>query len=209
MNERTNLPEFLRSLPQGTFIYSPLYGYVRVQEVNASGIVVALPEGHDPELPDTLLFRDTGRLANHEYDGDEYQLFPSHICRDWSFLNFVENDVMVMEFGYKDGLVVNYITLYDGVKVSGEWYVKVKYAAYGAYDKLYDFKTISFQPVHWDELSLSFRGATEEEAQHLLSVLKKCTDDVKAQAQVVAYLQTLNAAKRWSWPCPHREKANM
>lgn len=55
MKQRTTLADFLRSLPQGTILYSPLCGYVKVWEVNDSGIVVVLPENHGPELPDTLL----------------------------------------------------------------------------------------------------------------------------------------------------------
>ena len=53
MKQRTTLADFLRSLPQGTILYSPLCGYVKVWEVNDSGIVVVLPENHGPELPDT------------------------------------------------------------------------------------------------------------------------------------------------------------
>lgn len=190
MKQRTTLADFLRSLPQGTILYSPLCGYVKVWEVNDSGIVVVLPENHGPELPDTLLFRDNGHLANHECDDDEkYQIFPTHICRTWRFLRFKENEVVTMEYKYECGQVTKFIVLYDGINVSGEWTIKVKQAAYGTYEKLYDFNTLSLQPMYTDTFTLSFRYANKEEARHFLSVLKACTDDVRAQAQVAAHLQ--------------------
>jgi len=192
MIKATKLAAFLRSLPVGTNLYSPLCGYVKVFAVNDSGILVALPDDHAPGVLDTLLFRDNGHLANHEHDDDdEYQIFPSRICRSWRFLRFKKDDVVVMEFEHTDGNVAKYTMLYEGVDVSGEWHVHAKCVVYGDCDEFSDLDTLSFQPIQWEEQKLFFRFAHEEEARHLLSVMKAHGADLKAQAQVAAHIQEI------------------
>lgn len=202
MIRATKLAAFLRSLPVGTILYSPLCGYVKVFDVNDSGIVVSLPDGHDPDFSDTLLFRDNGHLANHERDDDgEYQIFPSRICRNWRFLRFKEDDVIVMEFEYTYGNVAKYTMLYKGVDASGEWYIHAEYVVYGDCDAFSDLDTLSFQPIQWEEQKLSFRFAHEEEARHLLSVMKAHGADLKAQAQVAAHIQDIKLLEQINRQC--------
>lgn len=190
-NKTTRLANFLRSLPKGTILYSPLCGCVRVMEVNASGILVELPDNNDPALPDTLLYRDNGHLANHESNtGKKYQIFPSCICLNWRVLRFRKGEIIVMEYKYKDGNVAKYTMIYDGVGVAYErCCILAQYAVYGNLDTLIDHHEFSFQPVHFDEQELSFRYANHDEAMHFLTVLKTCCDDKKAQALVAAHLQ--------------------
>ena len=190
---RTQLAQFLRSLPKGTNLYSPLCDYVKFVDVNESGIMVSLPTSHAPELPDTLLFRDNGHMANHEQDNDEkYQIFPSHVCRSWRFLRFKKGDVIVMEFNYKDGSSAKYTVLYEGFDVSHEWHIHARYIVCGDSDEWSFSKEVSFQPLLWKENELLFRYANRDEAIHFLAVLKTRGADVKAQALVAAHLQDIN-----------------
>lgn len=81
MNENLNLVEILKDCPQGTKLYSPIYGDVEL---------VNVLQGEDTRYPIeikinynlTKTFTNGGRLLV-DYDG-ECVLFPSKEQRDWS-----------------------------------------------------------------------------------------------------------------------------
>lgn len=81
MNENLNLVEILKDCPQGTKLYSPIYGDVEL---------VNVLQGEDVEYPIEIklnnnlieTFTNGGRLLV-DYDG-ECILFPSKYQRDWS-----------------------------------------------------------------------------------------------------------------------------
>ena len=85
MNENLNLVEILKNCPEGTKLYSTIYGDVELGEVrlndNAYPIEIKIGEGSDM-ICDTT---NDGRLLD-EFPG-ECTLFPSKEQRDWSKFN--------------------------------------------------------------------------------------------------------------------------
>lgn len=81
MNENLNLTETLKDCPQGTKLYSPIYGDVELVNV-LQGEDVNYPI--EVKLYNNLIetFTNGGRLLV-DYDG-ECVLFPSKDQRDWS-----------------------------------------------------------------------------------------------------------------------------
>ena len=79
MNENLNLVEILKDCPEGTKLYSPIYGDVELVKVHNNGdhpIEVRLSNNtHDYFAKDGRIYAD--------YDG-ECMLFPSREERDWS-----------------------------------------------------------------------------------------------------------------------------
>ena len=93
MNEKLNLVEILKDCPEGTKLYSPIFGDVELVKVHNGGdypIEVKLSETSNGE------FTKDGRFFLN-YDG-ECMLFPSREERDWSKLK----DKLV-ESKFKDG----------------------------------------------------------------------------------------------------------
>lgn len=78
MNENLNLVEILKDCPEGTKLYSPVFGEVEFEGINdiIGPIVVTTNIGH-PEC-----FTADGKMFAR-YDG-ECVLFPSKEQRDWS-----------------------------------------------------------------------------------------------------------------------------
>ena len=82
MNENLNLVEILKDCPEGTKLYSPIFGDVELVKVYSQAeatnfhIVVKLSDG------ETDAFTKDGKLFT-EYNG-ECMLFPSKDQRDWS-----------------------------------------------------------------------------------------------------------------------------
>ena len=64
MKQNIKLKNFLRSLPEGAKLYSPLLGWVKVADVNDSGICVV--NIFDQKDNESYLFRDDAHLANFE-----------------------------------------------------------------------------------------------------------------------------------------------
>ena len=79
MNENINLLEILKDCPQGTKLYSTIYGDVEFESINedkSHPIIVRIDDDH------TECFSSDGRIYSF-YDG-ECTLFPSREQRDWS-----------------------------------------------------------------------------------------------------------------------------
>ncbi len=80
MNENLNLAEILKDCPEGTKLYSPIYGDVKFEEINKDRlhpIIVRICDGH------TEYFTADGKKYYGIYNG-ECILFPSKDQRDWS-----------------------------------------------------------------------------------------------------------------------------
>ena len=79
MNENLNLIEILKDCPQGTKLYSTMYGDVEFESIDedkSHPIIVRICKGH------TECFSADGKIYSF-YDG-ECTLFPSREQRDWS-----------------------------------------------------------------------------------------------------------------------------
>lgn len=79
MNENLNLVEILKDCPEGTKLYSPIYGDVELVKVHNDGIYPIQVKLRNYTL---YSFAKDGR-AFAEYNG-ECMLFPSKDQRDWS-----------------------------------------------------------------------------------------------------------------------------
>lgn len=82
MNENINLIEILKDCPQGTKLYSTMYGDVEFESINedkSHPIIVRIDDDH------TECFSIDGKIYSF-YDG-ECVLFPSKEERDWSKFN--------------------------------------------------------------------------------------------------------------------------
>ena len=81
MNENLNLVEILKDCPEGTKLYSPVYGYVELVSVSRNEEAVYPIEIKKSNNALDSFTKD-GRIFA-EYDG-ECMLFPSREQRDWS-----------------------------------------------------------------------------------------------------------------------------
>lgn len=79
MNENLNLVEILKDCPEGTKLYSPIYGDVELVKVHNDGIYPIQVKLRNYTL---YSFAKDGRVFA-EYNG-ECMLFPSKDQRDWS-----------------------------------------------------------------------------------------------------------------------------
>ena len=81
MNENLNLVEILKDCPEGTKLYSPVFGEVEFESINdiIGPIVVTTNTGN------AECFTADGKM--HTYYSDECLLFPSKDQRDWSKFN--------------------------------------------------------------------------------------------------------------------------
>ena len=85
MNENLNLIEILKDCPQGTKLYSTVFGEVkfdRIDTILSHPIVVRIGSIEDDH---TETFAADGRL--YSYHNGECALFPSKKQRDWSKFN--------------------------------------------------------------------------------------------------------------------------
>ena len=78
MNENLNLLEILKDCPEGTKLYSPVFGEVKFESINdiIGPIIVTTNTGN------AEYFTADGKMYNY-YNG-ECLLFPSKEQRDWS-----------------------------------------------------------------------------------------------------------------------------
>ena len=81
MNENLNLVEILKDCPEGTKLYSPVFGEVEFESINdiIGPIVVTTNTGN------AECFTADGKM--HTYYSDDCLLFPSKEQRDWSKFN--------------------------------------------------------------------------------------------------------------------------
>ena len=82
MNENIDLTEILKDCPEGTKLYSPLFGYVELKEIDTSKVYSV-----NVKLTSGLIesFTKEGKLYDRDYYKDtECVLFPSKEQRDWS-----------------------------------------------------------------------------------------------------------------------------
>ena len=81
MNENLNLVEILKDCPEGTKLYSPVFGEVEFESINdIIGPIIVTTDTGNAEC-----FTADGKMYNY-YNG-ECLLFPSKEQRDWSKFN--------------------------------------------------------------------------------------------------------------------------
>lgn len=161
MKQNIKLKNFLRSLSEGAKLYSPLLGWVKVAEVNDSGIcVVNLSDQKDNEC---YLFRDDAHLANFEQG--EPMLLPSSSCRSWDILNFNDGDIVAVDILLNSGKMKTFIMKFKGLSVDPSF--TVHYYLLGSLKTktlLIDQEMIIHGSYSRERLII-FRSATETEEE--------------------------------------------
>ena len=161
MKQNIKLKNFLRSLPEGAKLYSPLLGWVKVAEVNDSGIcVVSLSDQKDKE---SYLFRDDAHLANFEQG--EPMLLPSFSCRSWDILNFNDGDIVAVDILLNRGKMKTYIMKFKGLSV--EPFFTVHYYLFESLKTktLFIDQEMICHSSYSRERLIVFRSATETEEE--------------------------------------------
>lgn len=81
MNEKLNLAEILKDCPEGTKLFSPIFGDCQLDRVSESQIIVTLPNTWHRSFWSDGTYIVTG---DRDILGVECMLFPSRENRDWS-----------------------------------------------------------------------------------------------------------------------------
>lgn len=97
MNNNINIAGILRDMPEGTPLYSPVCGDLKLDEVTPNGIFCLQPDGMDNGK--RMAFMEDGHLKNYGdfADHGECLLFPSASMRDWDKF-FKRGDVVYNEY---------------------------------------------------------------------------------------------------------------
>lgn len=95
METKLNIAEILKDKPQGTKLYSPLFGNVYLLCTKA-GIIRAKHHGENENM--AMFFRN-GKY--YSYPESEPLLFPSKEMRDWSKFAWKKGDVLIDDAGHK------------------------------------------------------------------------------------------------------------
>jgi hypothetical protein len=91
--ELKNIDDLLRECPEGTKLYSPIFGVVSLENVNTDGWIKVIPK----RTGILQLFYPDGRFSE---DG-EVMLFPSDTNRNWDnfVIPFKDGDILATELG--------------------------------------------------------------------------------------------------------------
>ena len=169
MEHNKRLRSFLRSLSEDAMLYSPLFGWVKVVEVNESGICVAsLSDQKDNE---SYLFRDDAHLANFEQG--EPMLLPSFSCRSWDILDFNDGDIVAVDILLNSGKMKTFIMKFKGLSVDHSF--TVHYYLLGSLKTktlLIDQEMIIHGSYSRERLII-FRSATETEEEKFKAKVEK------------------------------------
>lgn len=169
MEHNKRLRIFLRSLSEGAMLYSPLFGFVKVAEVNDSGIcVVSLSDQKDNE---SYLFRDDAHLANFEQG--EPMLLPSFSCRSWDILDFNDGDIVAVDMLLNSSKMKTFIMKFKGLSVDPSF--TVHYYLLGSLKTrtlLIDQEMIIHGSYSRERL-IVFRPATEKEEEKFKAKVEK------------------------------------
>lgn len=189
--ENEKLAAFFFGLSEGAMLYSPLFGYMKVGETNASGIMMTIPNLREDE-PSDFLFRYNGRAAC--FDEGECLLFLSPLYRRWNVLNFQPGDIVAMDIKYKDGNTLTYVMIFSEVECTG--YPKIiTYAGLSKNsDVLIPYALLDLCGTCAEEESIELRFATPTEEKLLGNALEKIGKqwDKEKQRLVPLFSETPN-----------------
>lgn len=168
--ENEKLAAFLHGLPKGAMLFSPLLGYIKVYDINASGVVVALPNPVKKE-PYDWLFLYNGRISR--FSKGECMLFLSHLYRRWNVLNFEPGDIVAMDFKYKDGNTLTYVVIFSDVENIGYPKIKTFACLCKNSDVLTLYALLDLRGTCAEEESIELRYATPTEEKLLNNAVEK------------------------------------
>ncbi len=162
--ENEKLAFFLHGLSKGAMLYSPLLGYMEVYDINASGVVVALPNPVKKE-PYDWPFLYNGRILR--FSNGECMLFLSHLYRRWNVLNFQPGDIVAMDIKYKDGNTLTYVMIFSDVESTDYPKIRTYACLCKNSDVLTPYALLDLRGTHEEEESIELRYATPTEEKLL------------------------------------------
>lgn len=168
--ENEKLAVFLHSLPKGAMLFSPLLGYIEVYDINASGVVVALPNPVKKE-PYDWSFLYNGRISR--FSKGECMLFLSHLYRRWNVLNFERGDIVAMDIKYKDGNTLTYVVIFSDVENTDYPKIKTFACLCKNSDVLTPYALLDLRGTCAEEESIELRYATPTEEKLLNNAVEK------------------------------------
>ena len=170
MNENLNLEEILKDCPEGTELYSTMFGEVKLDYIeNGSEYPINVKSKSGVSESFTL----DGKYCS-DYDG-ECTLFPSRDQRDWSKFNhkkeelvppceFKDGDILSYQCGYLKNRTI-YIYRYNKI-MNTSYYVALS----GNTDST--FMISNKEKCDLNGYNITVRFATEEEKQKLFDAIK-------------------------------------
>ncbi len=93
--ENINIAELLKGCPQGTKLYSPIFGDVYLDKIRPHLVIVVTTDKEQGDIKEEFLY--DGRYGMN----GECMLFPSKDQRDWNKFqrHFKDGDIIISEFG--------------------------------------------------------------------------------------------------------------
>lgn len=167
--ENEKLAAFFFGLSEGAMLYSPLFGYMKVRETNASGIMMTIHNLREDESSG-FLFRYNGRAAC--FDKGECLLFLSHLYRRWNVLNFQPGDIVAMDIKYKDGNTLTYVMIFSEVECTDYPRIRTYACLCKNSDVLTFYAQLDFCGTSEEE-SIELRYATPTEEKLLINAVEK------------------------------------
>ena len=153
MENKINIAEILKDCPKGIELYSPIFGELKFNEVNAINNRILVVQQNDYIAE----FESDGRLINCK--NGECLLFPSKNQRDWSKFQrpFIDGDIVVCT-----NKSCTFTAIFKSMRDGSSFY---------RYGVMYDNK---FRCLvnDWSDFNDSCRLATEEEKQKLFQTIK-------------------------------------
>lgn len=153
MEQKINVAELLKDCPKGMELYSPIFGKLKFNEVNAINNRILVVQQNDYIAE----FESDGRLINCK--NGECLLFPSKDQRDWSKFQrpFKDGDIVVCT-----NHSCTFTAIFKGMRDGSSFY---------RYGVMYDneFRCLVND---WSDFNDSCRLATEEEKANLFDAIK-------------------------------------
>lgn len=154
MENKINIAELLKDCPSGMELYSPIFGELKFNEVNAINNRILVVQQNDYITE----FESDGRLINCK--NGECLLFPSKDQRDWSKFQrpFMDGDILISGLNSCEGnpFIFKQLNSFGNAKC---------YCAINCYGKLI------FNSANWAFIK-GCRFATEEEKTKLFDAIK-------------------------------------
>lgn len=127
MEKKINIAEILRDMPQGTKLYSPLFGKCEYIHIDNSIYPITIKAQSTYSTASEFIMTKDGRYFAG-YEEAECSLFPSARMRDWNKF-FKRGDVVANEYsglitvfdGWKNDDYTKFNTTIDYYKVSDSW----------------------------------------------------------------------------------------
>lgn len=153
MKSDINIADILKNKPQGTKLYTDVFGeltVVNICPINKIGITLAGIKGKE------LWFYNDGRYSIH----GEPILFPSNMMRDWSKFAWQKGDVLVNEYNahvifekFEDNTYTTFI---------GRHYFDSDNSRYSYISRLYSLSTNQFHIEEGDAIQIYISNIEKE-----------------------------------------------